>query len=659
MPSGGEDAPPQLIYLFESGWAPDGQIEGDLSPYSGNGNIENDLEIRFNSSSGTGGEVIGQGNIEVIVHLDENGENPFKDMYIMSLFFTINAGLNSEIGTVNTVDNTEYSLNMLYSFTDASGFTITESPIGTGVYQFMNLTSIIGVGGDGPQVSTITKTNSGDPVVIVENVTVNSLPGHLVHLDQTSFTDINHNIDGNNNDDYYVHVYVDGSGHIEHNNYDLQSDLDNLIKCIQTEQLGGTGVANGAIVPIPPLVGSVSEAYALLRRKYNFDYSWEKYQNTYFATDILSIINYTNEYITIELPEVIVTVDPDAPEPEPESEPDYSLRISTVDISGERYYKLEAKYDSSGDFKKLTGFLATFDIDENIVVDLSSGGINDLQNAFIYGNIDLTIDGETTSFQKAYVGPKSIALAVPLSSGLVGNGKYMLLGYIELPSNGQELKLQHGWSDTGPYCSIDVDSEMVDESSIAKFLQYPKRSEKNVLTINMDPETGIVSLHTLNQAVLNNYRLKAVQLEFESLPSNGIEYLWNPIGGLGDDGSKKALWHDHIRQGSFNLTYIACTIDVGVLQDSADVNYLPDGVPINNVNYNIATIGDAASEQSGLYEEGDLPKLLESLVSSTQVLLWDVVNQIDITCRNAPYQGEYKLSISNKKIANFSDSESE
>ena len=137
------------------------------------------------------------------MHLDENGENPFKDMYIMSLFFTINAGLNSEIGTVNTVDNTEYSLNMLYSFTDASGFTITESPIGTGVYQFMNLTSIIGVGGDGPQVSTITKTNSGDPVVIVENVTVNSLPGHLVHLDQTSFTDINHNIDGNNNDDYY------------------------------------------------------------------------------------------------------------------------------------------------------------------------------------------------------------------------------------------------------------------------------------------------------------------------------------------------------------------------------------------------------------------------------------------------------------------------
>jgi len=35
------------------------------------------------------------------------------------------------------------------------------------------------------------------------------------------------------------------------------------------------------------------------------------------------------------------------------------------------------------------------------------------------------------------------------------------------------------------------------------------------------------------------------------------------------------------------------------------------------------------------------------------------VNQIDITCRNAPYPGEYKLSISNKKIANFSDSESE
>ena len=175
----------------------------------------------------------------------------------------------------------------------------------------------------------------------------------------------------------------------------------------------------------------------------------------------------------------------------------------------------------------------------------------------------------------------------------------------------------------------------------------------------LDKQFHLSKLHTLNQAVLNNYRLKAVQLEFESLPSNGIEYLWNPIGGLGDDGSKKALWHDHIRQGSFNLTYIACTIDVGVLQDSADVNYLPDGVPINNVNYNIATIGDAASEQSGLYEEGDPPKLLESLVSSTQVLLWDVVNQIDITCRNAPYQGEYKLSISNKKIANFSDSESE
>ncbi len=68
--------------MFESGWAEGGQILGDLNPYT-DGNIENDLEIRFNYGN-TGNEGIGQGNIEVFAHKEK-----FQNKYIMSYQSTV------------------------------------------------------------------------------------------------------------------------------------------------------------------------------------------------------------------------------------------------------------------------------------------------------------------------------------------------------------------------------------------------------------------------------------------------------------------------------------------------------------------------------------------------------------------------------------------
>ena len=435
-----------------------------------------------------------------------------------------------------------------------------------------------------------------------------------------------------------------------------------MIKSIKTETLSGASVPT----PIPPHFDDhdiEQSVYDLLRRKYEFNYSWEdNYKNTYFATDVISLINFINREITVNLPSIVILPDPNAPEPEPESEPLSSMRVSEVDIGSNSYYKLEAKYDSSDDSKKLTGFLATFDINSNIEVDLSESGINATNNAFIYGTVTLDINGTETEFQKAYVGPKSIALAVPLSAGLDGDGTFMLLGYINKPTSGEELKLKHGWSDTGPYCSIDVNSEMVDESSVAKFLQYPGRSLKNVLTINMDPKTGKISLHTLNQKILESYRLKAIQLEFESLPSSEFKYMWlsfevPTLSG----GVYNARWHNEISgPNSFDsVTYISCTLDVADLKDN-----LPDGVQINNANYNITEIYNddrlhLSDPTNGYLNTNGFPKLSENQGSSTQVLLWDIDNGRDITCRNAPFDGEFKLSICNKEIADFYDSESE
>ena len=63
--------------------------------------------------------------------------------------------------------------------------------------------------------------------------------------------------------------------------------------------------------------------------------------------------------------------------------------------------------------------------------------------------------------------------------------------------------------------------------------------------------------------------------------------------------------------------------------------------------------------QDGYLDLNLIPKLSENQGSSTQVLLWDIDNGRDITCRNAPFEGEFKLSICNKEIADFYDSESE
>ena len=60
-----------------------------------------------------------------------------------------------------------------------------------------------------------------------------------------------------------------------------------------------------------------------------------------------------------------------------------------------------------------------------------------------------------------------------------GNGEFKLLGYISKNTDNSDITLRHGWSETGPYCSMDIDGVMKDQSSVAKFLEYPKGEPKH------------------------------------------------------------------------------------------------------------------------------------------------------------------------------------
>ena len=134
-----------------------------------------------------------------------------------------------------------------------------------------------------------------------------------------------------------------------------------------------------------------------------------------------------------------------------------------------------------------------------------------------------------------------------------------------------------------------------------------------------------------------------------------MRYNWTPFNVSINGVDVQANWYDEIRGPSgFSVTYIACTLDVAYLKQN-----IPDGVPITNVNYNIAEIYEPnLMPQDGYLGLNLIPKLSENQGSSTQVLLWDIDNGRDITCRNAPFEGEFKLSICNKEIADFYDSES-
>ena len=148
---------------------------------------------------------------------------------------------------------------------------------------------------------------------------------------------------------------------------------------------------------------------------------------------------------------------------------------------------------------------------------MSQGGINDTMNTIVYGQLQLNINGSSINFPKAYVGPKSISLAVPASHALTGHGGFQAICYINPNIDGNNIKFKHGWSETGPYCSIDVDGAMYDESTVARILEYPTlRTTYTMLTLNMNPN-GTIQLIGNNDANLDRFRLKAIKLNLIQL----------------------------------------------------------------------------------------------------------------------------------------------
>ena len=118
---------------------------------------------------------------------------------------------------------------------------------------------------------------------------------------------------------------------------------------------------------------------------------------------------------------------------------------------------------------------------------MSQGGINDTMNTIVYGQLQLNINGSSINFPKAYVGPKSISLAVPASHALTGHGGFQAICYITPNVDGNNIKLKHGWSETGPYCSIDVDGAMYDESTVARIFRIS--NNEHIYNANFEYES--------------------------------------------------------------------------------------------------------------------------------------------------------------------------
>ena len=257
-------------------------------------------------------------------------------------------------------------------------------------------------------------------------------------------------------------------------------------------------------------------------------------------------------------------------------------------------------------------------------------------NTIVYGQLQLNINGSSINFPKAYVGPKSISLAVPASHALTGHGGFQAICYITPNVDGNNIKLKHGWSETGPYCSIDVDGAMHDESTVAGFLEYPTMSTYTMLTLNMNPN-GTIQLIGNNDASLDRFRLKAIQVELDSIIN--ATYIWKSIDYFDEIiGIQQIDWIPEISTGTINNNHIANAISANkpIVNNNG-----ANGLKLRNAFYNVLEI---QSNQSASLVTDISP------ININQVLVWDTVDMKDVTFRSLPAIGEYSLNILNSVI---------
>ena len=359
----------------------------------------------------------------------------------------------------------------------------------------------------------------------------------------------------------------------------------------------------------------------------------------------ISLINYNIDLDSSTPPPYYEFQPEPEPEPEPEAESNYGIRLDEETIPGQgTYIRLQARWPFN---TLLTGFLITFESSEDIVCDLADGGINDTQSAIIHGKMQLAISNPPN---KAFLGPKSIAFAVPASQGETGNGEFKLLGYISKNTNNTDITLRHGWSETGPYCSIDVDGIMKDQSSIPKFLEYPTMNTNyRMLTLNMNPN-GTVQLIGNNDYLLDRFRLKAIQIEITKKGGPNNIYSWKPIEYFDQIiGLQTVNWITELSTGIIDNLYISNAINADTTiynnQNEGTIEGRP-GLRLKNKFYNILELNFLT------FQGGGDPELVTTISSSNinQVLAWDTVDLVDVTFRSLPAPDEYALNILNSII---------
>jgi len=197
---------------------------------------------------------------------------------------------------------------------------------------------------------------------------------------------------------------------------------------------------------------------------------------------------------------------------------------------------------------------------------------------------------------------------------------------------------------------MDIDGVMKDQSSVAKFLEYPTMNTNyKMLTLNMNPN-GTVQLICNNDLLLDRFRLKAIQIEITKKGGPHNTFSWKPIEYFDQTiGLQTVNWITELSTGIIDNLYIANAINAETtIVNNQNEGIIPGnpGLRLKNKFYNVLELNFVT------FQGGGDPELVTTISSSNinQVLVWDTVDLVDVTFRSLPASDEYALNILNSVI---------